>query len=130
MFVRSSNASQNKQQQFRLKFSFFLFPMYGAEIKSPFKDDNSSVLCIYFFIINRQTLPLLSVLCVYFYVCVCTQKMVRKFFSSLSSFSISFLRLCTPSHKKSFLHFLYHVAVYSSVFCSFAHNGKNLLSDS
>ena len=35
---------------------------YGAEIKSPFKDDNSYVPCIYFFIINRQTLPLFSLL--------------------------------------------------------------------
>lgn len=34
----------------------------GAEIKSPFKDDNSYVPCIYFFIINRQTLPLFSLL--------------------------------------------------------------------
>lgn len=56
----------------------------GAEIKSPFKDDNSYVPCIYFFIINRQTLPLFSllsspVLGLFF-------RVYPEIFSSLSSF--------------------------------------------
>lgn len=98
----------------------------GAEIKSPFKDDNSYVPCIYFFIINRQTLPLFSLLSSpvlgFFFL-----RVYPEIFSSLSSFH--FLHLLPFNMARSTSYFI--APLFTPPFIlSFAHNGKNLLSDS
>lgn len=100
---------------------FFLF-LLCAEIKSPFKDDNSSVLCIYFFIINRQALPLLSV-CVC--IDVCAHKRRSGHFSSLSSFCLPFSFLLPSSSENRAL----LISCCCLLLRVFAHNRKNLLSD-